>query len=115
MPVHPCQQLPRGRVRPVDRVGDRGGPRVAVDPPRARAEAGLHAAGELHRMIAVALMSAAAMAAAGTSPVAGAAATKRVEIFDNYYAPTKLTVRAGTIVAWVWPEIPVDVHDVKLR
>jgi plastocyanin len=54
-----------------------------------------------------ALMSAAAFAAAGSSP--------KVTIHDNYYAPAKLTVKQGTTVKWVWPEIPVDVHDVKLK
>ena len=65
-------------------------------------------------MIAAVLLSAAALAAAGGQPVAQASATKRVTINDNFYAPAKLTVKKGTVVAWVWPEIPVDVHDVKL-
>jgi plastocyanin len=35
-------------------------------------------------------------------------------MFDNYYAPLKLTVNRGTTIVWKWPELAGDVHDVKL-
>jgi len=67
-------------------------------------------------VLALAMLSAAAtLAAAAPAPVAETAATKRVTINDNYYGPAKLKVRKGTTIAWVWPDIPVDVHDVKLK
>lgn len=49
-------------------------------------------------------------AAAGT----GASSVKKVGIHDNYYAPAKLKVKAGTTVKWVWPNDTGDTHDVNL-
>jgi plastocyanin len=49
-------------------------------------------------------------AAAGT----GASKVKKVKIFDNYYDPLKLKVKAGTTVKWVWPSDVGDTHDVNL-
>jgi plastocyanin len=49
-------------------------------------------------------------AAAGT----GASKVKKVKIFDNYYDPIKLKVKAGTTVKWVWPSDVGDTHDVNL-
>jgi plastocyanin len=40
---------------------------------------------------------------------------KRVEVGDNFYAPSKLTVNKGSTITWVWPDEPIDVHDVKLQ
>jgi plastocyanin len=39
---------------------------------------------------------------------------KRVELGDNYFAPSKLSVNRGSTITWVWPDEPIDVHDVKL-
>jgi plastocyanin len=39
---------------------------------------------------------------------------KKVELGDNFYAPTKLTVNKGSTITWVWPDEAIDVHDVKL-
>lgn len=49
---------------------------------------------------------------------ASAAAPSRVRtitIGDNFYAPTKATVKVGTTVRWKWPDDTGDTHDVKLR
>ncbi len=49
--------------------------------------------------------------------VAGAAKSRSrtVSIGDNFYAPTRLTVKAGTTVVWRWPDDTGDSHDVKLK
>jgi plastocyanin len=56
---------------------------------------------------------------AGAVAVAAAPAAshprKVVEIHDNYYAPAKLTVKAGTTVRWKWALDEADVHDVALK
>lgn len=46
--------------------------------------------------------------------VAGTSTTRTVTIGDNFYAPTKITVKAGTTVRWKWPDDTGDTHDVKL-
>ena len=47
---------------------------------------------------------------------AGGPQRKTVKLFDNYYLPLKLTVNKGSTITWKWPtEIPIDVHDVKLK
>jgi plastocyanin len=56
------------------------------------------------------------------SPVAGAsrlasasaAPTRKVTVYDNYYSPSKLTVKAGTTVKWVWNDGLTNTHDVML-
>jgi plastocyanin len=57
------------------------------------------------------------MAAAAGLVLAAPAATavrKKVGVYDNYYLPSKLTVKKGTTIAWTWPPDAGDVHDVKL-
>ena len=54
------------------------------------------------------------------APTSGAATkrkavTKTITIGDNFYAPTKVTVKAGTTVRWKWPSDTGDSHDVKLK
>ena len=39
---------------------------------------------------------------------------KRVEVVDNFYSPTKLTVNLKSRINWVWTDESADVHDVKL-
>jgi plastocyanin len=39
---------------------------------------------------------------------------KKVEVGDNFYSPSKLTVNKGSTITWVWPDEALDVHDVKL-
>jgi len=47
---------------------------------------------------------------------AGAPQSKTVKLFDNYYLPLKLTVNKGSTITWKWPsDMPIDVHDVKLK
>jgi len=57
----------------------------------------------------------AAPAAAADPPVATAAGVKVVEVHDNFYSPAKLTVKRGTTIVWRWPDVPIDVHDVRLE
>jgi plastocyanin len=48
---------------------------------------------------------------------AHAARHKTVKLGDNYFTPTTLKIKRGTIVTWKWPgfETAGDVHDVKLK
>jgi plastocyanin len=59
---------------------------------------------------------AAALAAAACAVPAAAlgAAAKRIQVGDNYYGPTKVTVERGTTVKWVWVADNTSSHDVKL-
>lgn len=73
------------------------------------------------------VLTVAAVAAAGLVPALAAGpatgqssstkrgAKKTIRIGDNFYAPTKVTVRAGTSVTWKWPTETGDTHDVKLQ
>ena len=59
----------------------------------------------------------AGVALLGAAPaVAGSAAPqhKKIEVGDNFYSPSKLTVNKGSTITWVWPDEALDVHDVKL-
>ena len=68
------------------------------------------------RTSAIIGIAAAASAAAAALPAqAGTAPRKVVGIYDNFYAPDKLTVKRDTIVVWKWPDDSGDVHDVKLK
>jgi plastocyanin len=66
-------------------------------------------------LVGVALLGAAP--AQGTPAGAAAAKKKTVNVGDNYFSPSKLTVRRGTTITWRWPgfEEAGDVHDVKLK
>ncbi len=44
----------------------------------------------------------------------GTTHTKTVTVGDDYYGPTKVTVKKGTTIKWVWGEDDFDSHDVKL-
>jgi plastocyanin len=61
--------------------------------------------------------AAAALAAAACvfPAVALAAPTKRIQVGDDYYGPTKVTVKPGTTVKWVWLDGDTNSHDVKLK
>jgi len=39
---------------------------------------------------------------------------KTVDVADNYYGPSKLTVNKGSKITWVWDDGAIEVHDVKL-
>lgn len=60
-------------------------------------------------MCALALAIAGASAASSTKPK-----TVKVKVSDDYYAPVKLTVKAGTKIRWVWVDGNYDTHDVRL-
>jgi plastocyanin len=57
-----------------------------------------------------------ALAAAPTLALAaGTTGTRRtIGVHDNYYAPSKVTVKLGTTIRWLWEDDATDVHDVKL-
>jgi plastocyanin len=65
------------------------------------------------RVVVAIALAGAALAAAPA--IAAAPKPRNIAIADNYYAPAKLTVKAGTRVRWRWPEEAGDVHDVKLK
>lgn len=39
---------------------------------------------------------------------------KTVQMKDNYYGPSRLTITRGSTVTWKWPADVGDSHDVKL-
>ncbi len=65
----------------------------------------------MRRAAALALLLVLALAPAS---VGAAGKTRTVTIGDNFYGPTKLTVKVGTTINWKWPEDTGDSHDVKL-
>ncbi len=54
-----------------------------------------------------------ALAIAGAS-AASKSKTRTVKVSDDYYAPVKFTVKAGTKIRWVWLDGNYDTHDVRL-
>ncbi|MEZ5076098.1 MAG: plastocyanin/azurin family copper-binding protein [Solirubrobacterales bacterium] len=41
--------------------------------------------------------------------------TKKVTVADFYFSPTKVTIRKGDKVKWVWSPLNVNPHDVHLK
>ncbi len=70
------------------------------------------------RVVAIVLAGAAVLAAApavaGSHVATRKPQKKKVEVFDNYYNPKKLTVNLKSRITWDWSEDSADVHDVKL-
>lgn len=64
------------------------------------------------RRLAVTLTALAAIALVPAT--AGAGATRSVSVRDGYFSPSKMTVRTGTTVRWVWANGLSDTHDVML-
>ena len=62
----------------------------------------------MRRLIAAALVAAAFPAAAFGS------SSKKVQVGDDYYGPTKVTVKPGTTIKWSWLADNSNSHDVKL-
>jgi plastocyanin len=56
-----------------------------------------------------------AVAGAALAAAPASAGPKRtVTVADNFFQPSRATVKKGTTVTWSWPEDGGDVHDVKL-
>jgi plastocyanin len=66
----------------------------------------------MKRALLVLSIAGAALAAA---PAQAGLRKKTVSIADNFYLPTKATVKKNTTVVWKWPADGGDVHDVKLK
>jgi len=64
-------------------------------------------------VLAGAAASAAVPAQAGV-PGALRPQKRTVEVADNFYGPSRITVNPGSTVTWKWTEEAADVHDVKL-
>lgn len=65
----------------------------------------------------IAIVAGLTLATAAAVPAAaggGKPQKKTVEIADNYYSPTKLTVNKGSTITWKWPDTTGDTHDVLL-
>src|SRR5437764_1096719 len=62
----------------------------------------------MKRLLAVAMVAALAAAVA----IPALAATKTVKIGDDFFKPTKVTVKAGTKVTWKWTG--TDPHNVTV-
>jgi plastocyanin len=45
---------------------------------------------------------------------AGAGPMRTVTLHDDYFSPSKLTVKSGTTIRWTWPNGLTDTHDVML-
>jgi plastocyanin len=45
---------------------------------------------------------------------AGALPTQKVTLHDDYFSPSKMTVKSGTTIKWTWPVGLTDTHDVML-
>ena len=65
-------------------------------------------------LLAAFLVGALALALAGASAASGPK-PRTVRVGDDYYSRTKLTVRKGTKIRWVWNSDNADSHDVRLR
>ncbi|HEX5374577.1 MAG TPA: plastocyanin/azurin family copper-binding protein [Solirubrobacterales bacterium] len=50
-----------------------------------------------------------------SSPAAGAAKPKLVEVADFFFAPSAVTIHEGGKVKWVWAATNVESHDVHLK
>jgi plastocyanin len=68
-----------------------------------------------------AMMTALALTGAVAVPVAGAAQSakpkpvvKTVKVADDFYSPTKMTIKVGDKVNFVWSPTNVNVHNVTL-
>ena len=66
------------------------------------------------RRFAIALTAVAACALVPATAGAGAGPTKTVKVYDNYFGPSKLTVKSGTTIKWTWMSGLTNTHDVML-
>jgi plastocyanin len=77
----------------------------------------------LTRRVRLAAVTAVALTGAVAAPVAGAAThvaakhksvVKKVKVVDDFYSPTKMTIRVGDRVNFVWAASNVNTHNVTL-
>ena len=75
-----------------------------------------------NRALICAALAATAVAVVAVPAFGGAAgeshakrATKTVGVYDDYYTPTKLKVKKGAKVQWVWASGNTDTHNVVLK
>jgi plastocyanin len=51
---------------------------------------------------------------AGSAIAAPTPVKRTVKVGDNFFSPAKLTLPKGSTIAWKWPRVAGDVHDVYL-
>ena len=77
----------------------------------------------LTRRAPLAAVTAVALTAAVAAPVAGAAThatpkhksvVKKVKVADDFYSPTKMTIKVGDKVNFVWSPTNTNTHNVTL-
>jgi plastocyanin len=66
------------------------------------------------RRLAVIVTATATTAIALVPATAGAGVTRSVTVHDGYFSPSRLTVKSGTTIRWVWGTGLTDTHDVML-
>jgi plastocyanin len=66
-------------------------------------------------LAATTALAAALPASGALSAPAQRATVKKVNVVDDYYAPTKLTIKKGQSVKWVWNAYNTDSHNVALN
>ena len=66
------------------------------------------------RRLAVIVTATATTAIALVPATAGAGVTRSVSVRDGYFSPSKMTVKSGTTLRWVWGTGLTDTHDVML-
>jgi plastocyanin len=64
---------------------------------------------------ALAAVGSLALALAGASGALAGGKPKTIKVGDDYYAPAKVTVKAGTTVKWNWLAGNTNTHDVRLK
>ena len=99
---------------------DGRGQRRRLDPPPARAQGRLRAAGALHAVTARRIVPAASPPPSRSSArrrrARAAPSPSRSRSADNYYLPDEADREQGAKVEWEWPDdVAIDVHDVKLK
>jgi plastocyanin len=71
--------------------------------------------GILACLAATAVVAVALPATGAVSAPALRTTVKKVQVADDYYAPTNLTIRKGQYVKWVWNSYNIDSHNVTLN
>ena len=65
-------------------------------------------------LIGTAAAGSLALALAGAGGALGSS-SKVIKVGDDYYSPTKVTVKKGTKIRWAWLDGNQDSHDVRLK